>query len=101
MNDTLIDMTKMIRRSNIRVDRSQLVLWVRVRRTKTLQSGDRELWIPIQGVPGHVLDIVAVHDRAMAAYPHTRADAHANACSRKTHTTQRCERLSHQRSRKS
>jgi hypothetical protein len=79
--DTLFDVTKMIRRSDIRVDRSQHVLWVRVRRTKTLQSGDRELWIPIQGVPGHVLDIVAVHDRAMAAYPHTRADAHVfSAC---------------------
>ena len=61
-SDSLFDTTKMIRRSDIRVDRTEYVLWVRIRRTKTIQSGDRELWIPIHGQRDHILDIIVWYD---------------------------------------
>ena len=67
-SDVLLDTSKMMRRSDIRIDRGQYVLWVRIRRTKSLQYGDREIWIPIHGWPRHVLDIIAWADLAMAPY---------------------------------
>ena len=74
--ESLVDTTKMIRRADIRVDYSQYVLWVRIRRTKTIQSGDRELWIPIPGQPGHPLDIIALHTKVIAFYAHLPNEAH-------------------------
>ena len=75
-SNALFDWTKMIRKMDMRVDRSTYVLWVRIRRTKTLQSGSRELWIPIQGYPGHILDIVWWYDTVMGFYPQLGAESH-------------------------
>jgi hypothetical protein len=79
-SDALFDSSKMIRRSDLRIDRAAYVLWVRIRRTKTLQFGDREIWIPIHGWPHHALDIVARAERALAPYQDAqKPDDHAFA----------------------
>jgi len=79
-SDALLDTSKLMRRSDIRIDRGQYVLWVRIRRTKSLQYGDREIWIPIHGWPGHVLDIITWADLAMAPYkPAQKTEDHVFA----------------------
>ena len=65
---TLLATSKLIRRSDLRVDRESYTLWVRIRRTKTLQYGDREIWIPIQGWLDHPLNVVFWADRVSAIY---------------------------------
>ena len=71
-SEVVFDTSKIIRRSDIRIDRAAYVLWVRIRRTKSLQYGDREIWIPIHGWPGHSLDIVTWADRALGTYHETQ-----------------------------
>jgi hypothetical protein len=75
-SEAIVDTTKMIRRSDIRVDRAAFVLWVRIRRTKTLQHGDREIWIPIPGAPGHPLCIISIYDRVIAGHHTTMSAEH-------------------------
>ena len=54
------DDTKVIRREDISVDLESYCLWVRVRWSKTIQFQERELRVPIAGVPGDPLDPVAL-----------------------------------------
>ena len=54
------DDTKILRREDISVDLDSYCLWVRVRWTKTIQFRERELRVPIAGVPGDPLDPVAL-----------------------------------------
>ena len=75
-SETLYDSSKLMRRSDIRVDREAYVLWVRIRRTKTMQYGDRELWLPVHGARGHTLDVIARFDRVFATYPHLGMGEH-------------------------
>ena len=75
-SETLLDTTKLLRRSDVRIDHAQYAIWVRIRRTKTIQSGDRELWIPIHGQRGHPLDVVHLFSKVLAFYAHLPADTH-------------------------
>jgi len=87
-SDVLLDTSKMIRRSDIRIDREHYILWIRIRRTKSLQFGDREIWIPIHGWPGHDLDIIAWADKALGHYrAWQKPDDHAFAGRWKTENT--------------
>ena len=57
------------RRMDIFVDRQAYVLWVLVRHTKTIQFGQRTLWIPMSGIRGHPLDIIAAYDLMLSLVP--------------------------------
>ena len=51
------------------VDRLAYVFWVQLHHTKTIQFGERTLWVPICGLKGHPLDIIAAYDRMVALIP--------------------------------
>ena len=57
------------RRSDVVVDRDAYVLWVLVRHTKTIQFGQRDLWIPMVGARGHPLDVIAAYDLMISLVP--------------------------------
>ena len=57
------------RRCDVQVDREAYVLWVHVRHTKTIQFGQRSLWIPMTGIRGHPLDVIAAYDLVCSLVP--------------------------------
>ena len=57
------------RRRDVYIDRDAYVLWVLVRHTKTIQHGQRTIWIPMTGIRGHILDVIAAYDLAIALVP--------------------------------
>ena len=57
------------RRRDVWIDRDAYVLWVLVRHTKTIQFGERTIWIPMTGIRGHVLDVIAAYDLMIYLVP--------------------------------
>ena len=56
-------------RDDIYIDWTEYVLWIRVKRTKTIQFGERILWVPISGIKGSKLDVIAVYSRMCTLVP--------------------------------
>ena len=68
--------THALRRSSIVIDYNSYTMWIKVTRTKTIQFGERVLWVPIQGLRGSPLDVIAIYLRMCTLIP-ASDDAHA------------------------
>jgi integrase len=68
------DDTHALSRDDIFIHWPTYTLWLRIRRTKTIQFDERLLWVPIKGQRGHPLDVVALFSRMCDAIPATATD---------------------------
>ena len=66
--------THALARGDIFIDRDAYVMWLRLKKTKTIQFGERILWVPIRGLRGSPLDVIRIYDRMVAAVPAADTD---------------------------
>ena len=66
--------TATLTRGDILVDHSDYTLWIRLRHTKTIQFGERVLFLPIRGSPGSPIDPIAWWERHLRLSPAHHTD---------------------------